>query len=122
RRVVLADPRLAEAELIGPAQLLEVPLVAVVEAALRRVRGHREQAVVHGVPPLASGMAAAYTSIYFAIGKSGWSYLTSYGARPDDDSSRVPRRRQPGPPEAARRAALRALHGLELRLGGGGPA
>src|SRR5262244_3540680 len=47
RRVVLADPRLAEAELVGPAQLLEIPLVAVVQAALGRVRWHREQSVVH---------------------------------------------------------------------------
>ena len=35
RRVVLADPGLLVAELIGPPQHLEVPLVAVVEAALR---------------------------------------------------------------------------------------
>src|SRR5712691_1636065 len=48
RGVVLADPRLAEAELIGPAKLLEIPLVSVVQAALGRVRGHREEAVVHG--------------------------------------------------------------------------
>jgi len=52
RRVVLADPRLAEAELVGPAQLLQVPLVAVVESALGRVRGHREQAVIHGAASL----------------------------------------------------------------------
>ena len=47
RGVVLPDPRFAEAQLIRPAQLLEIPLVAVVQAALRRVRRHREQSVVH---------------------------------------------------------------------------
>ena len=43
RRVVLADPRLAEAQLVRPAELLEIPLVAVVEAALGRMRRHRER-------------------------------------------------------------------------------
>jgi hypothetical protein len=47
RRVVLADPRLAEAELVGPAELLEIPLVSVVEVALRWMRRHGEQSVVH---------------------------------------------------------------------------
>src|SRR5438309_2600018 len=47
RRVVLADPRLAEAELVRPAKLLKIPLVAIVEAALGRVRRHREQSVIH---------------------------------------------------------------------------
>ena len=45
--VVLPDPRFAESQLVRPAQLLEIPLVAVVEAALRRMRRHREQSVVH---------------------------------------------------------------------------
>src|SRR5436309_861579 len=47
RGVVLADPRLAEAQLVRPAQLLQIPLVAVVETTLRWVRGHREQPVIH---------------------------------------------------------------------------
>ncbi len=37
RRVVLADPRLAEAQLVSPAELLEIPLVPVVQAALGRM-------------------------------------------------------------------------------------
>ena len=56
RGVVLADPRFAEAELVGPAELLEIPLMPVVQAALGRVRWHREQSVVHvsllgAIPP-----------------------------------------------------------------------
>src|SRR5919204_6871789 len=47
RRVVLADPGLTEAEFIGPAKLLEVPLMAVEKTALGRVRGHGEESVVH---------------------------------------------------------------------------
>ena len=50
RGVVLADPRLAESELVRPAQLLQIPLVSVVEAALGRMRRHREQSIVHGNP------------------------------------------------------------------------
>src|SRR5205823_12426572 len=79
RRVVLADPRFAEAQLVGPAELLEIPAVAVVEAALRRVRGHREEAVVHGGASVGARMAAAYTPIYFAAHKSGRTRLTFYG-------------------------------------------
>jgi hypothetical protein len=48
RGVVLADPGLAEAELVGPAQRLKIPLVAVIQPPLGRVRRHREQAVLHG--------------------------------------------------------------------------
>src|SRR6266446_2563672 len=51
-RVVLADPRLAEAELVGPAELLEIPLVSVVEVTLGWMRRHREQSVVHVRPLL----------------------------------------------------------------------
>src|ERR1700682_5384511 len=47
RRVMLAYPRLAEAQLIGPAELLEIPLMTVVETPLGRMRGHREESVVH---------------------------------------------------------------------------
>ena len=49
RRVMLPDPRLAEAELVRPAQLLQVPPVAVVQAPLRGMRRHREQSVVHSL-------------------------------------------------------------------------
>src|SRR5262249_19369071 len=49
RRVMLADPRLAEAELVRPPQLLEIPPVAVVQTALGRMRRHREQSVVHQI-------------------------------------------------------------------------
>ncbi len=45
--VVLADPGLGKTELVGPAQGVEIPAMAVIKAALRRVRGHREQAVFH---------------------------------------------------------------------------
>jgi hypothetical protein len=48
RGVVLADPRLAEAELVGPAKQLEIPLMTIVEAALGWVGRHSEQSVIHG--------------------------------------------------------------------------
>src|SRR5262245_57142879 len=54
RGVMLADPGLAEAQLIRPAQLLQVPLVPVEELPLGRVRRHREETVVHDVPPCRS--------------------------------------------------------------------
>ena len=44
---MLADPALAEAELVGPAQGLEVPSMTIEKAALRRMRRHRKQAVLH---------------------------------------------------------------------------
>src|SRR5882672_4314805 len=47
RRVMLADPRLAEAELIRPAELLQIPLMPVVQGALGRMRRHREESVIH---------------------------------------------------------------------------
>src|SRR5687768_1780131 len=49
RGVVLADPGLDIAELIEPAQDLEVPVMPGFEAPLRRVRGHGEIAEFHGV-------------------------------------------------------------------------
>ena len=49
--MVLADPGLAEAEFVRPAELLQVPLVPVEKAALRRVRRHREQSVIHMILP-----------------------------------------------------------------------
>jgi hypothetical protein len=42
RRVMLADPGFHEPEFVGPAQSLQVPVMAFIEAALRRMRGHRE--------------------------------------------------------------------------------
>src|ERR1700730_11133048 len=51
RGVMLTDPGLAEAQLVGPAQLLKIPLVTVEELPLRRVRRHREETVFHGKPP-----------------------------------------------------------------------
>src|SRR5262249_37703266 len=51
RRVMLADPRLPIAQLVGPPQRLEIPLVTGVEAALRRMRRHGEQSEIHHVPP-----------------------------------------------------------------------
>ena len=61
RGVVLADPGLAEAQLVRPAQRLQIPLVTVEETALGRMRRHREQAVVHG-PLLVPGSPAAYAT------------------------------------------------------------
>src|SRR5215208_5857057 len=46
--MVLADPGLGEAQLVGPAQGLKIPAVAVVKTPLRRMRRHREQTVLHG--------------------------------------------------------------------------
>src|SRR5271165_1274251 len=51
RGVMLANPALAKSELIGPAQGLQVPSMTIEEATLRRMRGHREQAVLHRAPP-----------------------------------------------------------------------
>ena len=48
RGVVLADPRLGVAELVEPAQRLEVPVVARLQASLRRMGGHGEIAEFHG--------------------------------------------------------------------------
>ena len=45
---VLADPCLAEAEIVGEFEDVEVPLVGVPCGALRRVRGHEEQSGFHG--------------------------------------------------------------------------
>jgi hypothetical protein len=39
RGVVLADPAFAEAQLVEPADHLQVPVVAVLERPLRRMRG-----------------------------------------------------------------------------------
>src|SRR5713101_6820097 len=50
--VVLADPRRAEAELVGPAQHLQIPLLPVIEAALGRMRRHGEEAEFHSFLPL----------------------------------------------------------------------
>ena len=49
RGVVLADPGLLVAELVEPAQHLQIPVVTLVQAALRRMRGHREIAELHGL-------------------------------------------------------------------------
>ena len=48
--VVLTDPELLEPELVGPDDVLQVPLVAVLETALRRMTGHREYAELHVFP------------------------------------------------------------------------
>ena len=48
RGVVLADPGFLIAELIEPAQHLQVPVVALLQPALRRMRGHREISEFHG--------------------------------------------------------------------------
>src|SRR5439155_24526936 len=51
RGMVLADPGLDKAELVGPAQRLKIPTVSLEQRALRRMRGHCEQAVLHGALP-----------------------------------------------------------------------
>src|SRR3954452_19004619 len=51
--VVLADPGFLIAELIEPAQHLQVPLLSLLQSALRRMRGHREVSDFHGRFPLA---------------------------------------------------------------------
>src|SRR5262252_5422022 len=60
RGVMLPDPRLAEAQLVGPAELLQVPLVPVVELALRRMRRHGEESVVHGALLGGSGEVSGF--------------------------------------------------------------
>src|SRR5260370_32994674 len=45
--MVLADPGLDKAQLVGPAQSLKIPAVTVEEWALRWVRRHCEQTVLH---------------------------------------------------------------------------
>src|ERR1700733_8785761 len=49
RGVMLADPGLLVAEFIEPAQHLQVPVVALLQPALRRMRGHGEISDFHGV-------------------------------------------------------------------------
>ena len=49
RGVMLADPGFLIAELVEPAQDLQVPVVSLLQAALRRMRGHREISDFHGV-------------------------------------------------------------------------
>ena len=53
RGVVLTDPAFAEAEFVGPAQGLKVPSMTLEEAAFRRMRRHRKQAVLHQDLPAA---------------------------------------------------------------------
>ena len=48
RGVMLADPGFLIAELIKPSQDLQVPIVALLQSALRRMRGHREISDFHG--------------------------------------------------------------------------
>ena len=48
RGVVLADPGFGVAELVEPAEGLQVEVVPFLQAALRRVRGHGEVAEFHG--------------------------------------------------------------------------
>ena len=49
RGVVLADPGFLIAELIEPAQHLQVPVVTLLQPALRRMGRHREISDLHGV-------------------------------------------------------------------------
>jgi hypothetical protein len=49
RGMMLADPGFLIAELIEPSQRLKVPVVALFQSALRRMRGHGEIADFHGV-------------------------------------------------------------------------
>ena len=48
RGVVLTDPGVVIAELVGPAHHLQVPLVALLQLALRRMGRHREISEFHG--------------------------------------------------------------------------
>ena len=48
RGVMLADPGFLIAELVEPAQHLEIPVVPLLQAPLRRMRGHREISNFHG--------------------------------------------------------------------------
>jgi hypothetical protein len=50
RGVMLADPGFLIAELIEPSQHLQIPVVALFQPALRRMRGHREISDFHGFP------------------------------------------------------------------------
>src|SRR3954468_16299235 len=45
---MLADPGFLVAELVEPAQDLQIPVVALFQSALRRMRGHREISKFHG--------------------------------------------------------------------------
>src|ERR1700731_4596156 len=58
--MMLPDPALAETELVGPAQGLEVPLMTIEEAAFRRMRRHRKQAVLHQDLPAVGSAKIVY--------------------------------------------------------------
>ena len=49
RGVMLADPGLAVAEFVEPAHHLQIPVVAFLQSAFRRMRRHREISDLHGV-------------------------------------------------------------------------
>src|SRR4029450_7062419 len=60
--VVLADPELLDPERVGPDDVLQVPLVAVLKTALRRMTGHREYAELHAFPFTVQVFVAPRTS------------------------------------------------------------
>jgi hypothetical protein len=49
RSMMLADPGFLTAEFIEPSKRLKVPVVALFQSALRRMRGHGEISDFHGV-------------------------------------------------------------------------
>ena len=48
RGEVLADPGFVEAQFVAERQVIQVPLVGVVDVTFRRMRRHHEQSVLHG--------------------------------------------------------------------------
>ncbi|MGY4256059.1 hypothetical protein ACVI1L_003127 [Bradyrhizobium sp. USDA 4516] len=60
--VVLADPGFLIAELVEPAQHLQVPVVALLQSALRRMRRHREVSEFHGFPLFVRCVSSARAS------------------------------------------------------------
>jgi hypothetical protein len=77
RGVMLADPRLAEAEFVSPTKGLQVPAMAVVKAALGRMRRHREQAIVHRASPCSCCGRAATQQIHLKANESALLKLNS---------------------------------------------
>src|SRR5262249_6272670 len=63
RRVMFADPGFLITELVEPAQTLKIPVLALLQSTLRRMRGHRKISEFHGFPLAACFCSAVHASL-----------------------------------------------------------